>query len=153
MLPTVYHSCQDNLNTLLLLLMQCAIIKYFSTLNLPIQSSVLVALKPSDSFNCTVAWWIEFKLLLLQKVQLPKLLHPSEYIQSPSRQVPSLAAIFETPFGQLFGFNKTRALSKWMGRELDLHFPRSNGHKKHMFEIMMKNRLKSLKGFGSFVSN
>ena len=32
--------------------------------------------------------------------------------QSPSRQVLSLAAILATPFGQLFGLNKTRALSK-----------------------------------------
>ena len=32
--------------------------------------------------------------------------------QSPSRQVLSLTAILETLFGQLFGLNKTRALSK-----------------------------------------
>ena len=36
----------------------------------------------------------------------------SIFSQSPSRQVPSLVAILETPLGQLFGLNKTRALSK-----------------------------------------
>ena len=53
-------------------------------------------------------------------------------VKARSRKVLSLAAMLATPFGQL---------SKSLGRELDLHFPRSKRHKKRGIEITMKNRL------------
>jgi len=54
------------------------------------------------------------------------------YIQSPFRQVMPLAAILVMPPGSYFGLNKTRLLSKWMGRESELHFHWSPRHKNCM---------------------